>query len=143
MLARRLAHRGDMRRRGLFSLQLLVTVLTALFMIVPVVLSMLAGVTNNYFTGLRSGDAEVGDPVWQLYADTFWLSLLIALACLLITLLIGVPAAWGLLKAPRRWAARIEECLMLPVALPGLATALGIILLAASSPACAIAGCSF
>ncbi|UKY37545.1 ABC transporter permease [Pantoea dispersa] len=119
-----------MRRRGLFSLQLLVTLLTALFMIVPVVLSMLAGVTNNYFTGLRSGlTLKWVTQVWQLYADTFWLSLLIALACLLITLLIGVPAAWGLLKAPRRWAARIEECLMLPVALPGLATALGIILL--------------
>ncbi len=99
-----------MRRRGLFSLQLLVTVLTALFMIVPVVLSMLAGVTNNYFTGLRSGlTLKWVTQVWQLYADTFWLSLLIALACLLITLLIGVPAAWGLLKAPRRWARALKS----------------------------------
>jgi len=119
-----------MKRRGLFYLQLLVTTVTALFMIVPVVLSMLAGVTQNYFVGLRSGfTLQWVIQVWQLYGDTFWLSLLIALCCLLVTLAIGVPAAWGLLKAPRRWAARIEECLMLPVALPGLATALGIILL--------------
>ncbi|ALV91430.1 MULTISPECIES: ABC transporter permease [Pantoea] len=119
-----------MNRRGLFSLQLLVTTLTALFMIVPVVLSMLAGVTNNYFIGLRSGlTLKWVEQVWEMYADTFWLSLLIALFCLLVTLVIGVPAAWGLLKAPGRWVARIEECLMLPVALPGLATALGIILL--------------
>lgn len=119
-----------MKRRGLFSLQLLITAITALFMIVPVVLSMLAGVTNNYFIGLRSGfTLKWVEQVWQMYADTFWLSLLIALFCLLVTLVIGVPAAWGLLKAPGRWAASIEECLMLPVALPGLATALGIILL--------------
>ncbi|MBA2817144.1 ABC transporter permease [Candidatus Pantoea persica] len=42
-----------------------------------------------------------------------------------LTVALGVPAAWGLLKAPPRLARRIEECLMLP----GLATALGIILL--------------
>ena len=75
-----------MNRRGLFSLQLLVTTLTALFMIVPVVLSMLAGVTNNYFIGLRSGlTLKWVEQVWERYADTFWLSLLIALVCLLVT----------------------------------------------------------
>lgn len=61
-----------MNRRGLFSLQLLVTTLTALFMIVPVVLSMLAGVTNNYFIGLRSGlTLKWVEQVWEMYADTF------------------------------------------------------------------------
>ena len=95
-----------MKRRGLFSLQLLVTALTALFMIVPVVMSMLAGVTQNYFIGVRSGlTLQWVAQVWQMYAGTFWLSLLIALCCLLITLVTGVPAAWGLLKAPGRWAA--------------------------------------
>jgi putative spermidine/putrescine transport system permease protein len=119
-----------MKRRTLFYLQAGITTLTALFMIVPVVLSMLAGVTENYFIGLRSGlTLKWVGQVWELYADTFWLSLLIALCCLAITVAIGLPAAWGLLKAPPRWSARIEECLMLPVALPGLATALGIILL--------------
>ncbi|SUB15574.1 Putrescine transport system permease protein PotH [Pantoea agglomerans] len=119
-----------MKRRGLFWLQVVITSLTALFMIVPVVLSMLAGVTQNYFTGLHSGlTLKWVEQVWQMYADTFWLSLLIALSCLAVTVIAGVPAAWGLLKSPSRWASRIEECLMLPVALPGLATALGIILL--------------
>ena len=119
-----------MKRRKLFYLQAAVTTLTALFMIVPVVMSMLAGVTENYFIGLRSGlTLKWVEQVWALYADTFWLSLLIALSCLALTVALGVPAAWGLLKAPPRWAGRIEECLMLPVALPGLATALGIILL--------------
>ncbi len=107
-----------------------IAIFPSVWVIVPVVLSMLAGVTNNYFIGLRGGlTLKWVEQVWEMYADTFWLSLLIALFCLLVTLAIGVPAAWGLLKAPGRWAARIEECLMLPVALPGLATALGIILL--------------
>ncbi|MCW0347078.1 ABC transporter permease [Pantoea ananatis] len=119
-----------MKRRGLFYLQVAITTLTALFMIVPVILSMLAGVTQNYFVGLRSGmTLKWVMQVWEMYSDTFWLSLLIAVSCLIVTVAIGVPAAWGLLKSPSRWASRIEECLMLPVALPGLATALGIILL--------------
>lgn len=119
-----------MKRRGLFWLQVAITSLTALFMIVPVMLSMLAGVTQNYFAGLRSGlTLKWVEQVWQMYADTFWLSLLIALSCLAVTVIAGIPAAWGLMKSPSRWASRIEECLMLPVALPGLATALGIILL--------------
>lgn len=82
-----------MKRRGLFWLQVVITSLTALFMIVPVVLSMLAGVTQNYFTGLRSGlTLKWVEQVWQMYADTFWLSLLIALSCLAVTVIAGVPA---------------------------------------------------
>lgn len=85
-----------MKRRGLFWLQVVITSLTALFMIVPVVLSMLAGVTQNYFTGLRSGlTLKWVEQVWQMYADTFWLSLLIALSCLAVTVIAGVPAAWA------------------------------------------------
>ena len=63
-----------MKRRTLFYLQAGITALTALFMIVPVVLSMLAGVTENYFIGLRSGlTLKWVGQVWELYADTFWL----------------------------------------------------------------------
>ena len=96
-----------MKRRALFWLQVAITSLTALFMIVPIVLSMLAGVTQNYFAGLRSGlTLKWVELVWQMYADTFWLSLLIALSCLAVTVIVGVPAAWGLLKSPSRWASR-------------------------------------
>lgn len=94
-----------MKRRGLFYLQVAITTLTALFMIVPVILSMLAGVTQNYFVGLRSGlTLKWVAQVWEMYSDTFWLSLLIAVSCLIVTVAIGVPAAWGLLKSPSRWA---------------------------------------
>jgi len=113
----------------LFSLQLGLTLLVCLFLLVPIGMSVLAGFTENYFVGLKSGlTLRWIDEVWALYAPTFWLSLGIALACLVCTVVIGVPAAWALLKSPSRLAGWIEECLMLPVAIPGLATALGLLL---------------
>ncbi len=119
-----------MKRSGLFWLQLLFTLGLSLFMVVPVLLSLLAGITENTFIGLKSGlTLRWVAQVWQMYSDTLWLSLLIAISCLGCVLALGVPAAWGLLKTPARWASRIEEFLLLPVALPGLATALGLILI--------------
>ncbi|VEA65065.1 Putrescine transport system permease protein PotH [Serratia plymuthica] len=118
-----------MKRPLLFYSQLAFTLLVCLFMIVPVLLSMLAGITENYFIGFRSGlTTRWLAEVWQMYSGTLWLSLYLALACLLCTLLLGVPAAYGLLKSSRRWAHFIEECLLMPVAIPGLATALGLLL---------------
>ncbi|WP_265553234.1 ABC transporter permease [Serratia grimesii] len=117
-----------MKRPLTFGLQLTLTLMVCLFLIVPIGMSVMAGFTENYFVGLKSGlTLRWIHEVWALYAPTFWLSLLIALACLLCTLLLGVPAAWGLLKSPSRLAGWIEECLMLPVAIPGLATALGLL----------------
>lgn len=112
-----------------FALQFALTLLVCLFLIVPIGMSAVAGFTENYFLGVKSGLTLrwIGE-VWELYAPTFWLSLTVALACLVCTAALGVPAAWGLLKSPRRFAAWIEECLMLPVAIPGLATALGLLL---------------
>ena len=44
-----------MRDRLIFAAQLVFTALVAAFLIVPAVLSMLAGVTLNYFRGIQSG----------------------------------------------------------------------------------------
>ena len=51
-----------------FYLQLGFTLAVCAFMIVPVILSVLAGVTENFFTGLKSGLTLrwVGE-VWGLY----------------------------------------------------------------------------
>ncbi|PMR74326.1 ABC transporter permease [Billgrantia endophytica] len=118
-----------MKRRGLFYCQLGFTVLVCLFMIVPVVMSVLAGLTENYFIGLSSGlTLRWVEEVWRLYSDTIRLSIQLALACLVLTLLLGVPAAYALMKSSRRWANAIEEALLLPVAVPGLATALALLL---------------
>ena len=112
----------------LYRLQLAFTLAVCAFLIVPVVLSMLAGVTVDYFVGLRSGlTLRWVLQVWQGYRGTLFLSIGIALACLALCLLLGVPAAYALARGRGRWTRLAEELLMMPVAIPGLATALAMI----------------
>ena len=89
-----------MRGKGvLFFAQLAFTLLVSAFLIVPVILSMLAGLTVNYLVGIESGlTLRWVAEVWGGYRDTIFRSLLIALACLLCTLLLGVPAAYVLAR---------------------------------------------
>jgi len=112
----------------LLSLQFAFTLAVCAFLVVPVVMSILAGLTVNYFVGLQSGlTLRWVFEVWGGYRDTLFLSFGLALACLLLTLLLGVPLAYLLARSRGRLARAIEELLMLPVAVPGLATALGLI----------------
>jgi putative spermidine/putrescine transport system permease protein len=119
-----------MRRGARFWLQLGFTVFVCLFLVVPVVMSVLAGITENFFVGVKSGLTLrwIGE-VWSLYANTVYLSIGIAVACLAVTLVLGVPAAYALARTQNRWARAFEELLVLPVAVPGLATALALILM--------------
>ncbi len=117
------------RNRPIFIAQLLVTLLVAAFLIVPAALSMLAGVTVNYFRGLQSGlTLQWVAQVWQLYAETIFRSFLIALTTLAVTLVVGVPAAYALHLRNDRLARAIEEIITLPLAIPGLAIALALLL---------------
>lgn len=114
--------------RKLFLLQLAFTLSVCAFLIVPVVLSMLAGLTVNYIAGLSSGlTLRWIFEVWDGYRDTIFRSVGIALACLVVTLLLGVPTAYVLARTRNRVARWIEELLVLPIAMPGLATALALI----------------
>lgn len=109
-------------------LQLAVTLLTAAFLIVPAIQSILAGLTVNYFRGLSSGmTLRWVDEVWRLYADSILLSMGLAIACLGVTLVIGVPAAYALAKNPGRMSRVLEEFISLPLAVPGLALALALL----------------
>jgi putative spermidine/putrescine transport system permease protein len=65
--------------------------------------------------------------VWAGYRDTLFLSIGIALATLASCLLLGVPAAYALARSRTRWTRLVEELLVMPIAIPGLATALGLI----------------
>jgi putative spermidine/putrescine transport system permease protein len=113
-----------------YWLQLALTLVVCAFLVVPLIMSILAGVTQNYFIGIRSGVTLrwVGE-VWALYSDTVWRSIGIALATLACTLVLGIPAAYALARAQSRWTRWFEELLTLPIAVPGLATALALILL--------------
>lgn len=106
-----------------------VTLLVSLFMLAPMLLSILAGLVNNYSIGLRSGlTTRWLVQVWEVYGGTVGWSLALALACVVCTTLLGVPCAYALARSRSRSARAFEELLTLPVAVPGLATALALIL---------------
>ena len=90
---------------------------------------MLAGVTANYFRGIASGfTLQWVIQVWDLYAETIARSLLIAVATLVVTIVVGVPAAYALNTRGGRLARVLEEVITLPLAIPGLAIALALLL---------------
>jgi putative spermidine/putrescine transport system permease protein len=106
-----------------------VTALVTLFTVIPMLLSLTAGVLVNYSTGLSSGfTTRWIVEVWENYGSTVGWSLAIAVACVAGNLLIGVPCAYALARTKSRWARTFEEVLTLPVAVPGLATALALVL---------------
>ncbi|HDR9471602.1 ABC transporter permease [Burkholderia multivorans] len=115
--------------RAIAALQWSVTLLLCAFLIVPVAMSVLAGLTVNYFRGLSSGlTLRWLEQVWQQYHGSIWLSLAVAFATLAIVLVVGVPAGYALARSRSRVARVIEEALVLPVALPGLASALALLI---------------
>jgi putative spermidine/putrescine transport system permease protein len=117
------------RDRLIFSGQLLFTLTIAAFLVVPAILSISAGVTVNYFRGISSGvTLQWVFQVWDVYAGTILLSFVIAFATLAVTLLVGVPAAYALHTHAGRWSRIVEEVITLPIAIPGLAIALALIL---------------
>src|ERR1700722_5275706 len=118
-----------MRDRLIFTSQLLFTLLVAAFLVVPAILSISAGVTVNYFQGIKSGvTLQWVFQVWELYAGTIFLSFVIAFATLAVTLVAGVPAAYALHVRGGRLSRVVEEVITLPLAIPGLAIALALLL---------------
>ena len=108
---------------------LIITVLVSLFMLAPMALSVTAGLVNNYSMGLKSGlTLRWLIEVWEGYGGTVIWSLAIALACVVGNLLLGVPCAYALARTRSRWARAFEQLITLPVAVPGLASALALIL---------------
>jgi putative spermidine/putrescine transport system permease protein len=120
---------SPIRNLPIFIGQLIFTLLVAAFLIVPAVLSMTAGVTVNYFRGIQSGlTLQWVVQVWELYADTILRSFVIALGTLAVTLVVGIPAAYALHLRGDRLSRTVEEIITLPLAIPGLAIALALLL---------------
>ncbi|HHU93514.1 MAG TPA: ABC transporter permease subunit [Alcaligenaceae bacterium] len=106
-----------------------ITIAICVFMIGPMFLSAYAGLINNYSVGLKSGfTLRWLIEVWEVYGSTVGWSITLALLCVLCTLLLGVPCAYALARSQSKWANAFEELLTLPVAIPGLASALALIL---------------
>ncbi len=119
---------ANMKRRGLFFLQLGFTLFVCAFLIVPMILSIMAGLTVNYFVGIESGlTLRWVMEVWNGYRDTIFLSIGLALACLAATLVLGIPAAYVLAKRQNALTPRHRGTAGDAGRVPGLATALALI----------------
>ena len=106
-----------------------ITGLTILFLLGPIVISVMAGLVNNYRIGLSSGlTLKWVMQVWSVYGGTVALSLQLAVMSVLITIALGLPCAYTLARSHSRWARLFEEFLTLPVAVPGMASALALLL---------------
>jgi putative spermidine/putrescine transport system ATP-binding protein len=117
------------KRSKLFYIQLCLTLLVCAFLIVPVILSVTAGITTNFIVGIKSGfTLQWFGKVWELYRDTIFRSIMIGLACLGCTLVLGIPAAYTMVKKQNRFTRLFEEFLVTPLAVPGLAIALALII---------------
>src|SRR5437879_6722459 len=115
--------------RLIFAGQFIFTAFVAAFLVVPALLSISAGITVNYFRGIQSGvTLQWIVQVWELYAGTILLSFLVAFATLSVTLVAGVPAAYALHVRGGRLSRIVEEVITLPLAIPGLAIALALLL---------------
>lgn len=113
----------------MFYAQLFLTLSVCAFLIVPVVQSVMAGVTVNFLAGIKSGvTLQWFARVWELYRDTIFRSILIGLACLGTTLIVGVPGAYAMVKKQNRFTRLFEEFLVTPLAIPGLAIALALLI---------------
>ena len=115
-------------RTWIAAAQWFVTLATCTFLVVPVVMSIVAGLTVNYFRGVASGlTLRWLEEVWTQYHASVFLSFEVATATLAITLATGVPAGYVLARSRTRGSRMIEELLVMPVALPGLASALALL----------------
>ena len=116
---------------GVQIAQAVLTGLTLLFLMIPVVQMCFTAFMKNAFRGFKAGfTTEWIEKALELYGDTIVRSLGIAVAALVLCVVIGVPAAWILVREQRkRWAALMEEALILPLSVPGLAIGLGILLI--------------
>lgn len=117
-----------MRQRWTTIAGIAVTAGLTFFLTLPVLLSVLAGLSVNYARGLSSGlTLDWVLQVWSTYSDTIHRSIAVALATLSLTLLIGVPGAYALVRQGGYLARITEEVVTLPVAIPGLALGLALI----------------
>lgn len=112
-------------------LEAALTGLTLLFLMVPVVQMVITAFTVNAFRGIESGlTTDWLVKVLELYGETITRSLLLAFMTLAVCIVIGVPAAWILVREQKKkWAGMIEEAFILPLSMPGLAVGLGILLI--------------
>ena len=116
---------------GAVAFEALLTGLTLLFLMIPVVQMVITAFMVNSFRGVKAGfTTQWLMKVIELYGDTIVRSIVLALMTLVVCVVVGVPAAWVLVREQKsKWAAFLEEAFILPLSMPGLAVGLGILLI--------------
>ncbi|MCC7286729.1 MAG: ABC transporter permease subunit [Burkholderiaceae bacterium] len=105
------------------------TIVVALFMLVPMALSLAAGFMRSYNVGVTGGfTLDWLAKVLSAYGGTVGASIALATVCVAGDLVLGVPCAYAISRMRSRWLSVFEELITLPVAVPGLATGLAMIL---------------
>jgi len=89
-----------MKKGGFFWSQMGLTLICCAFLVIPVIQTVLTALMQNAFRGLSSGfTLRWIQQVLGTYGDTIFRSFYLALATLAVCTLVGVPAAYALVKA--------------------------------------------
>ena len=117
-----------MTRGVLFWCSAGMTLLTVLFLTLPVGISILSAFAVAWHKGIGAGlTLQWMGHVLAAYWPTILMSLRVAAACLAVTLVVGVPAAYALATRQGLLSRLFEETLTLPIAVPGIAIAIALI----------------
>lgn len=117
-----------MKRRG--SLLAALSYGVALLCLAPFLLVLAVATTAQWRSGLWSGGITVSwlTTAWERLAPQVMFSMQLAVFVLLLNLLIGLPAAWAIARLNFPGRALLQSLNVLPLAVPGIAIALALIL---------------
>lgn len=117
-----------MKKSLTFYCLLMITLVILLFLIVPVIISLIGSFAAAWQIKLFGQfTLDWYKYVLKHYSHTIKLSLQIATCCVVIQAIIGVPAAYVSVKSKSRITKIFEELIMLPMAIPGIAVAIALI----------------
>ena len=101
------------------------TYLVALVAVIPPLAAVLQAFQTPTSEGWTSSSFHY---VLDNYSGALWFSLKIATSVVIASLAIGAPAAYALVRHPFRGSAVVEQLTVVPLAIPGISIAIGIML---------------
>lgn len=114
--------------RGVMRLGQVLTLLALLFIFAPIILSVLGSFSPAWNKGLLHGfTLQWYASVLEDYGHTVWLTMLVAISCVSVNLVLGTLAGYALAHYQFRGSRLVEEGLLIPLAVPGIAVALALI----------------
>ncbi|MBI1357125.1 MAG: ABC transporter permease subunit [Acidobacteria bacterium] len=106
--------------------------------LVPLVVSLLVSLTPSSYLELPRGGLTLrwyeefwSGPIWR---EALWHSLLVGALATVFSIACGLAAAVALTRGRRRWTAAWEWALLLPLVLPGVALAAGLLAVVRQTP---------